>query len=418
MRHRKPFAPGSARRLPYTAHEPGTLLNVAIYPYVPRPAQFEAVLRQAWRQQCPEVELHFVDYDCYHQDPPAGLDVFVFDTLFLESFALAGFLMPLDEGLLEPAADFMPYALAGCRLGPRLYALPYLGCADVIFHRASDAALASVRTLDQLFDQLGEHPRPTQVQPAEGEGLLIDLTGRTTDACLYLQGWSSLHPGRRPAPLPCHDALDHRTLEKLQLLTRMAGAAHASFDDGGSQRLRWFVQGGGRALVNVTETLCSMPASLVDRLDFQAMPQAAATPLPPLYVDGVAVRPGADGRQRDLALRLAHLMCSSEVMLRSMLPHRPGAQPQYLLPVRRSVLRDLMPLSAPYARMAERFPLDAPQCFRIDGGAREWVDSSASAIRLALLNVCPEFPVHDGMFDDSEPMPADKSRPANLFRRK
>src|SRR5215203_2651759 len=60
------------------------VLNVALYPYVPRLDQFKTVISAAWAQQMPNVTLNYVDWDVYSQDPPKDLDVFVFDGIFLD----------------------------------------------------------------------------------------------------------------------------------------------------------------------------------------------------------------------------------------------------------------------------------------------------------------------------------------------
>ena len=40
-----------------------------------------------WKEKHPEVELNFEKWDCYSGEVPEGLDVFVFDTISLDSFA-------------------------------------------------------------------------------------------------------------------------------------------------------------------------------------------------------------------------------------------------------------------------------------------------------------------------------------------
>ena len=40
-----------------------------------------------WKEKHPEVELNFENWDCYSGEVPEGLDVFVFDTISLDSFA-------------------------------------------------------------------------------------------------------------------------------------------------------------------------------------------------------------------------------------------------------------------------------------------------------------------------------------------
>jgi len=62
------------------------IINYAIYPYVPRPEQFQQAIASAWTERHPDVEINLCDYDCYSEDPPADLDVFGFDFIFLDEF--------------------------------------------------------------------------------------------------------------------------------------------------------------------------------------------------------------------------------------------------------------------------------------------------------------------------------------------
>jgi thiamine pyridinylase len=83
-------------RRPVEAAPDQTILNVALYPYVPRPWQFECAVSAAWSNQYPNVELNFVDYDCYANDPGPNLDVFAFDCIYTSYFLSQNFLMKLS----------------------------------------------------------------------------------------------------------------------------------------------------------------------------------------------------------------------------------------------------------------------------------------------------------------------------------
>jgi thiamine pyridinylase len=66
-------------------------LTVALYPSVPRTAQFEAAIRAAWSKVHPADQLSFINdgnvWDGgYHTNPPANVDVFVFDAMYFEEF--------------------------------------------------------------------------------------------------------------------------------------------------------------------------------------------------------------------------------------------------------------------------------------------------------------------------------------------
>lgn len=411
--------PRKGWRMPKAAPDGRPILNVALYPYAPRPAQFESVLTNAWRRLYPDVGLNYVDYDCYHRDPPDDLDVFVLDTIYLSYFVAQGYLLPLGISQIDKWMDFMGYALAGCRVNGTYYGIPYLGCANMLFYRDGDARLAQADGLSEVYGVLGNNPAPENPQPPQGQGLLVDFTGATTDACLYLQTVMEINDQYPTDPyLPAPDSLDRPAIGNLQLMTLMAGVAQASYGDPGDQRITWFTQGYGRAMINVTETLCSLPYSMVNDYRFHVMPLAAQRISQPFFVDGVGINSKIDPSKRDLAVALANLMTGYDVMYNSMIPDRPGDNPQYLIPVRGSVFADLIDIAPLYREIADAVLSHVDQSFRIGTGSRTWIDDVGGVIRRAILNISDEWKFTDEMFDDTEPLPADKSKPVNLFRRK
>ena len=66
--------------------EPVTM-NVSLYKVVPDYDSFKKTISDRWKEKHPEVELNFENWDCYSGEVPEGLDVFVFDTISLDSFA-------------------------------------------------------------------------------------------------------------------------------------------------------------------------------------------------------------------------------------------------------------------------------------------------------------------------------------------
>jgi thiamine pyridinylase len=135
------------RRLAKAHHEAQiTSLNLALYEYVPRLDQFKQVITAAWAQQAPGIQLNYVDWDCYSQDPPKNLDVFVFDGIFLDYFVASGFLSPLQPNEINNPADFLPYALNDSKIGNVNYAIPQIGCGSILFYRKGDTALQRATT--------------------------------------------------------------------------------------------------------------------------------------------------------------------------------------------------------------------------------------------------------------------------------
>jgi thiamine pyridinylase len=85
--HRRGPGPGGGKGLARPATLPPLrsevgVLNVAPYQWVPQPDWFQDAMTAAWQSIHPEISLNWCIYDCYHDDPPATLDVFAFDTIF------------------------------------------------------------------------------------------------------------------------------------------------------------------------------------------------------------------------------------------------------------------------------------------------------------------------------------------------
>ena len=160
-------------------------LTVALYPYVPRSDQFKTVLENSWSAVYPNITLKFVDWDCYSADPPDDLDVFVFDAIYFDAFLTSGYLSKLAPEEINNIDDFLDYAIDGCKAGDNYYAIPQLGCGSALFYKKNDTSLSEAKTLNEVVTALGECTYDGEVPP-ENVGLMVDLSGGTTCACLYL----------------------------------------------------------------------------------------------------------------------------------------------------------------------------------------------------------------------------------------
>ena len=103
-----------------------TVLNVALFQYVPDITRFENAIRTEWEKSHPDVELCFVDWDGYHDDPSEVSDLYVFDEIFLSEFVREGYLLPIPEEQIQNKEDLIPFALAGCQIDGQYYAVPQL----------------------------------------------------------------------------------------------------------------------------------------------------------------------------------------------------------------------------------------------------------------------------------------------------
>lgn len=102
-------------------------LNVALYPYVPRLEQFKETISAAWKKVEPTVSLNFVSQKQwdggYSTDPTGKIDVFVFESLFLEYFQNQGYLAALQEDEIDNLKDIPDYVVNDIKLDGKLYGI-------------------------------------------------------------------------------------------------------------------------------------------------------------------------------------------------------------------------------------------------------------------------------------------------------
>ncbi len=407
-------------------------LSVALFHQVPRPRQFKEVLRSAWRRSDPPptVDLRFSSYDCYYHDAQHRPDVFVFDSLYLRHFVHQRYLLPLPETLPRSPEDFQDWALQASMVDGTRYGIPCHGCMTVLLYKADDQALDQDRTRPLTLGELGQImgvAAPTDPPPPlHGKRLLLDLTGRTTCAGLYLESWMEAHGAHDPYPPQPTTPFDPATLANMQRLRAMAGSAQAGYVDKDRDRLTWFLQGRGRALVGFTELLATVPDPSL--LQVRPLPLSdTTTPFQFLYVNLASISSAISPDKRVHALKLLDLMTSTDVMYDSLQPDAPGANPQFIIPVRRSVLGALTAETPGYQAIEELVsgdtgrpcrpfqfgPLSGQRVIRHFGKVLRH-DLLPSSYKVGLE---PPFEDQEPDFDGHEASEEEKSRPVNLFRR-
>jgi thiamine pyridinylase len=366
-------------------------LTVAIYPYLPRSDQFISVLSESWKRLNTGIDLQFADYNCYESDPPDSLDVFVFDGVYYSYFISEKFLQPLSIDDVQNWDGFMDYAKDAVKLDDNIYGLPYLGCSDVYFYRKSDIELNSLPRdgIDAFYSVIGDCSNPSSSQPPPRKGLLIDLSSGTTDACYYIKGEMNLDKRYSKNPiLPSVNEINPQVVHYLNLFTRMAGNAQATYEDPGTQRIEWFTQGYGRALVGITENLCSFPRGYLDSVAFRLLPTVNSN-LPAtqeFYVDIASISSKVSKEKYPYAIKLLNLMCSSTVMYNSMIPTKPNQNPQFLMPARGDVLADLMDIHPLYINMAALLLRYNPEPLLFGEKSKEWLKGSKGDIKKEILS--------------------------------
>lgn len=359
-------------------------LTVALYPYVPRPGQFETAIRQAWTQVQPNVQLNFINdgnvWDGgYNTDPPAQADIYVFDTMYFEQFRANNFLVSMAPGEIVNAGDFLPYAREAVTVDGNYFAIPQLGCANILFYDVNDAPIANATTLDQLQGALNQCTFTSEIPP-DRRGLMLDMAGKTTNATIYLDIAHSMN-GVYPLPQPAQPNASYISNQKT-MLNMSSFWDITSANPNAYVRGVWYSEGYGRAFMGFTETMSNMTPTALSTIGFKVMPLSNTTNNRPLfYVDAIGVNTTSVQRgTRDLAVQLANIIASTDVVVASFQAPQPNLNPQYLMSVRSSVFQRLGQQYPIYQRM-HQLAQSNPIAFKLDQNARSWVAATAGTIR-------------------------------------
>ena len=360
-------------------------LTVGLYPWVPRPQQIQDAVEEAWAAANPDVALSFTtstEWDGGYDIEPTFMDVFVYDATFIDYFRTQNYISPLTPAEVDNVTDYLSYAIDGAQDGGNYYGMPVYGCANILYYRDDDVLLAAATKLSDVTAAIGQCSFTSQVPPDE-RGLLVDMSGGTTSACLYADMVESTN-GQWPIVLPTDPSQLNATViteSQTMLATSSYYNGTTSLDDA-YQRAVWFSQGGGRALMAFTEAMSSMSTSMRATVQFKPFPLGEDPTAQPLfYSDMVAV--GANTQQRALAVELANMIASTTVLLAGM--QADGSDPpQYLMPVRTSLFTALEALDPIYTRMEAMVTAADPILFNLGVDARTFINNMKTPIQTAV----------------------------------
>lgn len=358
-----------------------TTLTVGLYPYVPRPGQLKRAITAAWERVHPEVQLRFnSDWDGGYSNDPSGMDVFVFDAMYLDYFRMRGFLAAIPPAQVHDPEDFLPYAATGAQYDDKYYGLPMFGCANILFYRVDDAPVAAAQTLTELTSALGQCTYTSEIPP-DKRGLMLDMAGGTTSASLYVDLVQSID-GAWPPVLPTEPSeLNATAITESRSLLATASYYNATETPSNAPygRAKWFSAGNGRALMAFTEAMASMSAATRETLNFRPFPLGDDPSAQPLfYSDLVGV--SASSSQSALAVELANLMSSTEVLKVGM-ESTGDEPPQFLMPVRSSLFDALATDDPIYSRMQNMVDEADPILFNLGPTARNFIRAMKDPIR-------------------------------------
>lgn len=303
--------------------EPVTM-NVSLYKVVPDYDSFKKTIADRWKEKHPEVELNFENWDCYSGEVPEGLDVFVFDTISLDSFAERGFLLALSEKDIQDYNDLIPSFVEGCRVNGTLCVIPQFLCTDLLYTRKKDADLKNVQNIDDLYSVLGD------------SGLLLEKHSFTSKIGLYLQAlidekqsYMDQYPPIKEGEL---SPIATDSLEKMRKM-HLTDSEGDLEDESRFYYARKFAEGMGRAYIGYSEAMNEMGESASD-MDFRLFSMTDSKNIPVFYVDAAAINAKISDKKRALALDLLNIITGTDALTRAIAN---DSDPQYLLAARYSI---------------------------------------------------------------------------------
>ncbi|MCB1058210.1 MAG: hypothetical protein KDD11_22150, partial [Acidobacteria bacterium] len=183
------------------------------------------------------------------------------------------------------------------------------------------------------------------------------------------------------------EKIDPWAIDNLRTLVAMASVEQAQYSgENAFQRGVWFGEGLGRAMIGFTESMSAMGTEGRAQVQLKLMPFADRDDVSLFYSDLAAINASIqDPARRKLAIDLANLVASTPVLVEGMGPAPGYDYPQYLLPVRKSVLGDLAERFPLYKAMGELMEGTQPELFRIGVESREWIDGMKGVVRGAVF---------------------------------
>ena len=129
-------------------------ITIAVYPYVSNMELFKKVLTEVWAEVEPDIELQYVEWNCYSDPCPNNIDVITYDALFMEHLAESGYIQTLDVESVGNTLGIIPFAMEGARYNGDIYGLPFLVCSSFLMHDKDDEEMAKVENFTDLCKEL------------------------------------------------------------------------------------------------------------------------------------------------------------------------------------------------------------------------------------------------------------------------
>lgn len=322
----------------HVAAQDSECLTLALYPYVPDLSRFKSVISEEWEQRHPEVQLEFIDWDCYSETLPENIDVFVYDAVYMNNYLKQGLLLPLTENDITDINDFFPFVMDTCTVDGVIYAVPEFLCSEFLYTRKSDTEMNEIENIRELYDVIGELDQNAGLLPVN-EGLLVSIPNKMSASFWLIQALVDAEQADLAELFPLDpNGIPQKASESLWMIRDMAGFEDMTLTTGNNDPYifgEWFTDGVGRAYIGFSEAMSIMGDSTED-IVFRLYSMTDEKNIPLFYADLASVNANISKEKRALAIELLNLITSTEVFVKASSPTEPDQNYQYLLTARKS----------------------------------------------------------------------------------
>ncbi len=330
-------------------------ITVAIYPYIPDVPLMKSIVERNFKEIHPETELEFVDWDCYMEPDPKGIDVLMFDSMFLTNLVERNYIQPIELDDIDNSDGIFDYAIDGNKVDNELYGIPNLMCSYFLIHYKDDEAVAKSENIYQLHEALGNYKGSFTKPPKDKKGLVLNFADNFPyyylDAMIDSNGEYTVYD-----EMPDLSAPSEAALKPLQTMVKMGGENQIFFSQvatwlyGTFKKAEWFGEGRGRAYYGYSEDM-SLMGDIIDEIDLKPLSLSDKENHQLFFSDVVALSTGVTNEEKkEKCLELMNVMASEELLTELALGN---GTPQYLLPTRDAVYENVEDTYPMYERLYE-----------------------------------------------------------------
>ena len=349
------------------ATEPVTL-NVSLYTFIPEYDSFEQTVKMLWNEKHPDIRLNFVNWDSYSGQVPDDLDVFVIDTINLDTFTGKGYLLQLSKQEIQDFDDLIDPAAESCIVNGNIVAIPQFLCTPLLYTRKDDHEFDDITNIDQLYDVLN------------GKELLTDDTEDGDTVCHYLQALNDEYQCYMDSyPLLEKDTLSEgsvNTLEKIRLM-RYIESENESAYNGSYYYAQRFSQGLGRAYIGYSESMSAMDDPT--DMNFRMFSMSDKRNIPVFYEDTAAINSKISDEKKPYAIEFLNMITGSDLLIKTLAN---GGDPLYLLSARTDVYEALEADYPIYGELKKIVSVPDAHIFRIKPDGIAYIDQAIRNVYL------------------------------------